>query len=151
MKTLARCNAEQQRNSCNIQARRSGIFSQILNTLVDQYLEYRSEVYLSSRSTGFGEQRERFETDLLRAEMNIKSFLEENAIGDFEAERLAAQSMYATVTDEIFKVKSRTTAVEGQLETLARQMPQTNPLVDIFVEDSTEQTLLNLRIEREQA
>ncbi len=123
----------------------------ILNTLVDQYLEYRSEVYLSSRSTGFGEQRERFETDLLRAEMNIKSFLEENAIGDFEAERLAAQSMYATVTDEIFKVKSRTTAVEGQLETLARQMPQTNPLVDIFVEDSTEQTLLNLRIEREQA
>ena len=55
------------------------------------------------------------------------------------------------MTDEAFKVSSRSTAVQGQLETIAIQMRQTNPLVEIFVEDSTEQTLLNLRIEREQA
>ena len=123
----------------------------ILNALIDRYLEYRSEVYLSSRSTSFGAQRERFEADLLSAEKDIRNFLETNKMGDFEAERLAAQSVYASVTDEVFKVKSRATAVEGQLETLARQMRETNPLVDIFVEDSTEQTLLNLRLEREQA
>ena len=123
----------------------------ILNALIDRYLEYRSEVYLSSRSTGFGEQRKRFEADLLAAEQDIKTFLVRNQIGDFEAERLAAQSIFASVTDEVFKVKARSTAVEGQLETLARQMRQTNPLVDIFVEDTSDQTLLNLRIEREQA
>lgn len=125
--------------------------AEILNAMIDSYLEYRAEVYLSSRSTGFGEQRVRFETDLNKAEKNIKAFLDENGIDDFDAERLSAQTMYASVTDEIFKVKSRSTAVEGQLETLARQMLQTNRLVDIYVEDSTEQTLLNLRIEREQA
>ena len=123
----------------------------ILNALIDRYLEYRSEVYLSSRSTGFGDQRRRFEANLLEAEQDVKNFLLVNNIGDFEAERLAAQSIYASVTDEVFKVKSRATAVDGQLETLSRQMRQTNPLVDIFVEDTTEQTLLNLRLEREQA
>ena len=123
----------------------------ILNALIDRYLEYRSEVYRSTRSTGFGEQRRRFEADLLTAEQDIQEFLVRHNIGDFEAERLAAQSFYASVTDEVFKVNTRSTAVQGQLETLARQMRQTNPLVDIFVEDTTEQTLLNLRIEREQA
>ena len=123
----------------------------ILNAVIDRYMEYRAEVYLSSRSTGFGEQRKRFEADLLAAEQDINAFLVEHGIGDFEAERLAAQSIYASVTDEAFKVRSRATAVEGQLETLDRQLRETNPLVDIFVEDSTDQTLLNLRIEREQA
>ena len=119
--------------------------------MIDQYLAYRSEVYANSRSTSFGEQRQRFEADLRIAEDNIRNFLQAHAIGDFEAERLSAQTIYSTVTDEAFRVSSRSTAVQGQLETIAIQMRQTNPLVEIFVEDSTEQTLLNLRIEREQA
>lgn len=123
----------------------------ILNALIDEYLKYRSEVYVSARSSSFGEQRMRFEADLHRAEDDIREFLEVHKIGDFEAERQAAQSMYSSVTDEAFKVSSRASAVEGQLQTLALQMRETNPLVEIFVEDSTEQTLLNLRIEREQA
>ena len=123
----------------------------ILNAMIDNYLIYRSEVYLSSRSTSYGEQRTRFEADLAAAEERIRVFLEENKIGDFDAERTAAQTLYTSVTEELFKVSAEATAADGQLEILARQMRQTDPLVDIFVEDSTEQTLLDLRIEREQA
>ena len=123
----------------------------LLNALVDSYLQYRSEVYSSSRSSSFGEQRARFENELASAEAAIQNFLAANRIDDFDAERDAAQKLYASVSDEVFKVSARASAVDGQLLTLARQMRQTDPLVDIFVEDSTEQTLLNLHIEREQA
>ena len=127
------------------------VAADVLNALVEEYLAYRSEVYLSSRPASFGEQREKFEADLLIVEGDIRQFLIDNDISDFEAERQAAQALYASVSDELFKASTRASAVRGQLGILTRQMGETDPLVDIFVEDSTDQTLLNLRIEREEA
>jgi len=123
----------------------------VLNALIEEYILYRSEVYLNTRSTSFADQRQRFERELAVIEEEFRQFLIDNKIGDFDAEFQAAQGQFATVTDQALRVDSRATAVEGQLTTLTRQMGQTSPLVDIFVEDSTEQTLLNLNVEREEA
>lgn len=125
--------------------------AEILNAMIAEYLKYRSEVYLSTRSTSFAEQRLRFENDLAQVEEDIRWFLDENKIGDFDAEFQAAQAQFATVSEQALRVDSDATAVDGRLMTLARQMRQTAPLVDIFVEDSTDQTLLNLKVEREEA
>ena len=123
----------------------------VLNALIEEYVAYRSEVYVSTRSTSFAEQRIRFEAELSDVEDEIRQFLIDNQIGDFDAEFQAAQTQFATVTDQALRVDANATAVEGQLTTLARQMSMTSPLVDIFVEDSTDQTLLNLNVEREEA
>ena len=84
------------------------------------------------------------------ADDEIRNFLIDNKIGDFAAEQLAAQALFAAVTDELFKTESRISAVRGQLTTLTRQIGETAPLVDIFVEDSTEQALLDLQLERQE-
>lgn len=123
----------------------------VLNEIINSYIEYRSEVYLDTRSNSFAEQRQRFERDLSDIEDEIRQFLIDNRIGDFDAEFAAAQSQYTAVTDQLLTVEARATSVEGQLITLARQLNQTSPLVDIFVEDSTQQTLIDLNVEREEA
>jgi len=125
--------------------------AEVLNAMIASYLEYRSEVYLNSRSTSFAEQRQRFEGELADVENEIRQFLVDNRIGDFDSEFQAAQAQYGSVSDQALRVDSSATAVQGQLTTLTRQMQQTSPLVDIFVEDTTEQTLLNLNVEREEA
>lgn len=123
----------------------------ILNEMVDTYMRYRKEVFASSRATSFSEQRSRFEVGLIDAQEDIRFFLEQNRIGDFTAERQAAQRLYTSVSEQLFAISARETAVQGQLATLTRQMDSTQPLVEMFVEDSTDQTLLDLKIEREQA
>jgi len=123
----------------------------VLNALILSYQEYRTAVYTTRRPDTFSRQRKGFEENLLDAEDDIRTFLIGNQIGDFESERLASQTLFASVTDELFKVESLISSVEGQLSTLRRQMASTEPLVDIFVEDSTDQQLLNLQLEREEA
>lgn len=127
-----------------------GVSAEVLNAMIGAYLQYRTEIFNSGAPDIFTSQRKRFELDLLSVEDEIRQFLTDNRIGDFEAERKAAQTLYATMSDDLFKTEGRISALRGQLVALRQQVGETSPLVDIFIEDSTEQALLDLQLERQQ-
>lgn len=122
----------------------------VLAALIDQYMKYRVTVLAQGRSDVLTENRTDFEARLQEAEDEIQTFLAEQGIVDFDAERSTVQSLFATVNDELFTNSSRQSVVRGQISVLETQLANTNPLIDIFIEDSSAQALTDLQVEREQ-
>ncbi|MEO1027937.1 MAG: Wzz/FepE/Etk N-terminal domain-containing protein [Pseudomonadota bacterium] len=122
----------------------------VLAALIDQYLKYRVDVLAQGRSDVLTENRTDFESQLQQAEDDIQNFLLEQGIIDFEAERAAVQSLFATVNDELFANRSRQSVVRGQIDVLEIQLTATEPQIDIFVEDSSAEALTDLQVQREQ-
>ena len=124
--------------------------AEILNALIGSYLDYRAELFTSGSTDGFAAQRQRFEAQLRDAEIAIQSFLAENDIGDFEAERSASNALYAAIDADISRVDSRARAVDGEIEVLRQQLAETDPEQNLFVEDGSTRVLQELELEREQ-
>ncbi len=124
--------------------------AEILNAAMAAYLNYRAELFGARPVDKLTAQRRKTETALLVSEDAIRAFLRTNKIGDFNNERSTAQGLYTVISSELSGVRSRASAVDGQVSKTRSQLAATNPEQDMFVEDSSDQTLLNLQVEREQ-
>lgn len=121
----------------------------VLNAYVDAYLDYRSTLLADTSGVSFARQRAEFEADLAEAEAARQAFLAANGLSDFDAEQAAVQTLFAAVQADLVDVDARYQAAAAELETLREELDRTTPLVDLFVEDSTDQTLLDLKLQRE--
>ena len=121
----------------------------LLNAWIDAYLDYRNEVFSSNGSQSLQAQRLKFEGELLGVENQIREFLQANEIGDFESERITSQQLFSTISSELLANQSRASAVEGQLDIYNQQLATLEPEQDLYVEDSSANRLMELRIERE--
>lgn len=126
------------------------VSADMLNALVSSYLDYRSEVFATGNTGGFAAQRQQFEAELLETEDALRQFLSQNEIGDFTAERETAMKLYQTASGELLVTESKLRQVEGQLRVFREQIETIEPQQDLYVEDSTRQTLLALQLEREE-
>ncbi|MEM7327779.1 MAG: Wzz/FepE/Etk N-terminal domain-containing protein [Pseudomonadota bacterium] len=127
------------------------IAAEILNAALAVYLQRRAELFGSRPVDQLQAERKRIEGDLLAAEAAISTFLAENEIRDFASERATAQSLYTAISNELFAVRARASAVQGQLSRTRIQITETPPELDLYVEDSSAQQLRALEIERNQA
>ena len=124
--------------------------AEVLNATMAAYLNYRAELFGARPVDKLTAQRRKTETALLASEDAIREFLRTNRIGDFSNERSTAQGLYSVISGELSGVRSRASAIDGQVSKTRSQLASTNPQQDMFVEDSSDQTLLNLQVEREQ-
>jgi uncharacterized protein involved in exopolysaccharide biosynthesis len=127
----------------------AALSAELLNAWIDTYIDYRTEVFSTNGSDSLEGQRLKFEGQLLTAEEEIRQFLADSRIGDFESERRTAQELYASVSAQLLTNQSRSSAVEGQLDIHNQQLATLSPEQDLYVEDSSAQSLMELRIERE--
>lgn len=124
--------------------------AEVLNAIVANYLTYRAEVFGTGNSSGFAAQRQQFEAQLLDTENELRAFLTENNIGDFVAERQTATALYQSASSELLITESKLRQVEGQLHAFRKQIESIEPQQDLYVEDSTQQAMLTLQLEREE-
>ncbi|MDJ0921515.1 MAG: hypothetical protein QNI84_10325 [Henriciella sp.] len=122
----------------------------VLNAALDAYLQYRAELFGERPVEKLLEQRGKSESELAELEDEIALFLRENGIGDFDRERATAQELFTQISSELFTNRSRASAVQGQLSTTRAQLATIEPEQNLFVEDTSQQTLSALRVEREQ-
>lgn len=125
--------------------------AELLNATMKTYLERRAELFGSRPVVQLRAERKRAETDLVAAETDIRTFLTEHAIRDFASERSTAQALYAAISNELYTVSARISAVNGQLARTRTQLASTPAQQDIYVEDSSAERLRELQIERNQA
>ncbi|MEO0607341.1 MAG: Wzz/FepE/Etk N-terminal domain-containing protein [Pseudomonadota bacterium] len=125
--------------------------AELLNATLAVYLNRRAALFGSRPVDQLRAERKRIEGDLLTAEDAILSFLTENTIRDFASERATAQALYSAITNELFTVSARISAVNGQLERTRAQLATTPAKQDLYVEDSSAERLRELEIERNQA
>ena len=121
-----------------------------LNRFVTEYLKYRQEVLSGKGVAGLAEQRDVIEGRLSEADKSLREFLARNGLSDFEAEAAAARKLFSDLSDELAKVEASLREAEAKSEGLTRQIASTPKDVDLYVETTSEQDLVKLRLEREE-
>lgn len=120
-----------------------------LNQFVSEYLRYRQEVLSGQGAQGLSDQRKLIEERLAEADKALQDYLATRDISDFDTETGAATRKFSDISDEQSKVAASLREAEAKVEGLRRQMAVTPREVDLYVETTSEQELVKLRIERE--
>lgn len=120
----------------------------VLNALIDEYLDYRKQVLIRPEDAAFGDQRQLFENDLQRADDDLAQFLRRNRINDFDAERAATAALLQRLEDDLLSAQASVAQLETQYAALTARIDQLAPEVNIEVESDAENQLLQLRIDR---
>lgn len=124
----------------------------VLNTLVDEYLAYRRDVFADSTLPAVTRQREGFESQLAQVEAEYQNFLNANNIGDFEAEKVSLNTLYTTLNDTRFRNQAQLSQVRGRLNGQSAALSGVAPDITLYrdVNDSGAQRLVALRLQREE-
>ncbi len=121
-----------------------------LNRFVTEYMKYRQEVLSGKGVAGLTEQRGVIEERLAEADKAQRAFLASHGLSDFEAETAAAKKLFSDISDELAKVEASLREAEAKSTGLATQMLSTPKDVDLYVETTSEQDIVKLRLEREE-
>ncbi|MEL7127974.1 MAG: hypothetical protein AAGK23_00365, partial [Pseudomonadota bacterium] len=124
--------------------------SEVLNVFLGTYIGYRSEVFEPLGTGALNAQRRTLEADLLAIEEDIRRFLVESGVGDFEAERAATQGLFAAVEEATFENAARLGQLTAQLGVMRGQLDALDAEIDVFVEDPIYRRLAALELERAQ-
>jgi uncharacterized protein involved in exopolysaccharide biosynthesis len=123
--------------------------AETLNSFVGEYLAYRQEVLSGGGAAGLSEQRAVIETRLQAADKALRDYLAANALSDFEAESASAAKLLSDIADEQARVEAALREAEARVSGLSRQIAATPREVDLYVESTSEQELVKLRLTRE--
>jgi uncharacterized protein involved in exopolysaccharide biosynthesis len=125
--------------------------ARVLNTVIEQYLAYRREVF-QDKTPAIATQRLAFEGDLSAADQAYEQFLTSNDIGDFTAAKTTLAAVYQTVFTDRLSTQSQLNQTSQRLNTLVAQQAAT-PAEVALQQDlniSAQDQVLQLRTEREQ-
>jgi uncharacterized protein involved in exopolysaccharide biosynthesis len=124
----------------------------VLNTLIDEYLAYRREVFADATLPAVTRQREDFENQLARVEGEYQAFLNANGIGDFEAEKVSLNTLYTTLNDTRYRNQAQLSQVRGRLNGQSAALSGVAPDITLYrdVNDTAAQRLVALRVQREE-
>ncbi|MDP1556789.1 MAG: hypothetical protein Q8L84_15125 [Hyphomonas sp.] len=130
--------------------RQPAMSAELLNALIDAYFAYRAGLFTDDRADSFQKRREGLAQDLAEADAAIRDYLLTNNLTDLAAERETLRQLYQAASSELLVAQSRLRQSEAQLANYRRQIDSIDPAQDLYVEDSSQQTLLALRLEREE-
>ncbi|KQR61572.1 chain-length determining protein [Brevundimonas sp. Leaf168] len=125
--------------------------ARVLNTIIEQYLIYRREVF-QDKTPAIASQRIAFEDELSNADRAYEAFLASNDIGDFTAAKATLAATYQTVFTDRMSTQSQLNQTAQRLNTLVAQQAGT-PAEVALQQDlniSAQDQVLQLRTEREQ-
>ena len=123
--------------------------AQTLNTFVAEYMKYRQEVLTGQGAQSLADQRAIIEGRLDAADKALRDYLAKNNLAGYDAEVGAATKLFSDISDEQARVEASLREAQAKSEGLARQMNSTPREVDLYVETTSEQELVKLRLERE--
>ncbi|MEO0818318.1 MAG: hypothetical protein AAFX86_13565 [Pseudomonadota bacterium] len=121
----------------------------MLNLLIDTYLAYRTTLFSDGAGEDFAAQSDVFQAELTDADRALRAFMLQYDLTDLTAEQGAVQRLIESVEAELFRARAQQGALQSQLFSLKSELDRTPREVDLFVEDSSRQTLVELELERE--
>ena len=125
--------------------------ARVLNTVIDQYLTYRREVFQDRATPAIQTQRQTFEGELADADRAYEAFLSSNNIGDFATAKATLAGTYQSVFAERMNVQAQLNQASQRLNTLVAQQSRT-PAEIALQQDlniSAQDQILQLRTQRE--
>ena len=125
--------------------------ARVLNTVIDQYLTYRREIFQDRATPAIQTQRQTFEGELADADRAYEAFLRSNDIGDFATAKATLAGTYQSTFAERMNVQAQLNQASQRLATLVAQQNRT-PAEIALQQDlniSAQDQILQLRTQRE--
>lgn len=123
--------------------------AEVLNALIGAYLAYRTQLLATPEAFVSGADHAELEMRLLEAETALGSFLQTQQIGHFESERDSVIALYQAARRDLQETGSQLQQAQSELTAHRRHLKSIRPQQELFVEDSTAQMLLDLKLQRE--
>jgi uncharacterized protein involved in exopolysaccharide biosynthesis len=123
----------------------------VLNTLVDEYLRYRTTV-LTSRDAGLiGQQARDFQSRLDAADAELNRFMADNDVSDFDAEKLALSNVYTQLLTDSYNVTAQLSESEGRLGATAAEFGRTPAEIGLSrdLDHTAADKMITLRLQRQ--
>ncbi|MEM9738975.1 MAG: Wzz/FepE/Etk N-terminal domain-containing protein [Pseudomonadota bacterium] len=120
-----------------------------LNLLIETYLTYRTSLFSQGAGEDFAEQSDVFQAELTAADRSLRTFMLQYDLTDLTAEQASVQRLIESVEAELLRARAQQGALQKQLISLRTELDRTPREVELFVEDTSQQTLLELELERE--
>jgi len=127
------------------------VAADVLNAVVEAYLDYRKEVLLGGDAKALDDQRRAFEARLAEAEDAYRGFLAQNGVSDFETEKASLAQVYGALLTERYSIQAQLSEAQGRLGVTRRQAAAAPPEIGLFQDaDPTASTkLTQLKVERQ--
>ncbi|MFN3229541.1 MAG: GumC family protein [Asticcacaulis sp.] len=124
----------------------------ILNTLIDQYLLYRRDVFKDVTSPVLERQREAFELSLREADRSYEAFLLRNGVGDYATAKSTYAKLYDTLLSSRYELDAKGEELSARLATLNARLETIAPEINLQrdLDLSVGSKLLQLKADREQ-
>lgn len=119
-----------------------------LNAIVDAYLDYRREVLVEDGADALGQRLAAAEVAAAVAETNLRTFLAENGIVDFQAERLALVTRMTELEDALLAAEAATQSARGGAAALSQRLQEMPQSIELYVENDVTGQLLALEVRR---
>jgi uncharacterized protein involved in exopolysaccharide biosynthesis len=119
-----------------------------LNAIVDAYLAYRREVLVEDGADALGQRLAAAEIAAAVAETNLRAFLTENRIVDFQAERLALVTRMTELENALLAAEAATQSASGGAAALSQRLRDMPQSIELYVENDVSGQLLALEVRR---
>ena len=117
------------------------------NAFIDEYIEFRKQVFINGTSDVISQRRRATEEQLNVNERAIAAFLKRNNISDFGSEQRGSRTRTEALKTELNTVRASISETEGSLAIVEDQLRATSPTIDIYVDDRASQRVAQAELE----
>lgn len=123
----------------------------VLNTLVDEYLNFRKTVLADRDAAVIGDQRAAFETRLRAVDDRFRKFLTDNGVSDFDTEKASLAQIYTSLLTETYAVQAQLSESEGRLGATAAAVANAPAEIGLYrdIDHTADDRLTQLKIDRQ--
>ncbi len=123
----------------------------VLNTLLDEYLKYRTTVLGAHDAGVIGDERRAFQARLDAADAAYEKFLADNGIGDFEAEKASLGQIYSQLLTDSYSAQAQLSEAQGRLGVTSSEVAHATPEIGLYhdVDHVAADKLIQLRLDRQ--
>jgi uncharacterized protein involved in exopolysaccharide biosynthesis len=124
----------------------------VLNTLIDEYLKYRTTVLTAHDAGVLGDERQDFQKRLDAADAAYEKFLSDNGIGDFDAEKASLSQLYTQLMTDSYSVQAQLSEAQGRLGVTSREAAQAPPQIGLYqdIDHTSADKLVQMKIDRQE-
>ncbi len=121
-----------------------------LNALIDAYLDYRVELLVGAPGEGVEERLEAAELEAARAEADLRAFLNEHGLVDFESERTSLLTRITDLEARHLSARADAAAARSFAQSLQQRLSNIPESIELYVENSVSGQLLELEVRRQE-
>ncbi|MEO1476186.1 MAG: Wzz/FepE/Etk N-terminal domain-containing protein, partial [Pseudomonadota bacterium] len=124
--------------------------TEVLNAIIGSYFSYRSEVFEARGTSPFVHERQSLEVRLLELDEQILAFRNQHGLSDFASERASLRGFEGNIQNASLASEARLSELNGRIEAFETELISIDPVLELPIEGSATDQLLQLTAEREE-